>query len=310
MLRAGADFHVAFAPERTVEGRALEELRTLPQIVGGIDEDSVEATASVFRELTPSIVRVDSLEAAEMVKLINNSYRDLVFAFANQMAQIAAHWNVDIVETIRAANQGYPRDPVPLPSPGVGGPCLTKDPFILASNAVTAGITQPLSAAGRAINTAMLDTVADATIQRLRDSGRDPAKATVLICGVAIKGTPETSDTRNSTSVAIGQRLRSRVATILAHDYVVPPAEIRSLGFTPVELPDAFAQADAVLLLNNHPRYASLDVHAMVGAMRAPAVVVDGWRVLDAADVLQAGAAIYQSLSAWSSSIPMAGSTL
>jgi UDP-N-acetyl-D-mannosaminuronic acid dehydrogenase len=112
-LRAGADFHLAFAPERTAEGKALQELRELPQIVGGINADSVEATVALFRELTASIVRVESLESAEMAKLINNTFRDVVFSYANHVAQIAAHFNIDVVNTINAANQGYPRDRVP-----------------------------------------------------------------------------------------------------------------------------------------------------------------------------------------------------
>ncbi|MCB0641233.1 MAG: nucleotide sugar dehydrogenase [Phaeodactylibacter sp.] len=127
-LKGGEDFHLSFAPERTAEGKAVKELRELPQMIGGLNEESVEATAALFRDLTPAIVRLKTIEQAEIAKLLNNCFRDLKFSFANYVTQIAEHYNVDIVETIRAANQGYPRDPIPLPSPGVGGACLTKDP--------------------------------------------------------------------------------------------------------------------------------------------------------------------------------------
>ena len=132
-LKCGIDFHFSFAPERTAEGKAIIELKTLPQIIGGINKDSVNATSAIFRDVTSSNIIVDSLESAEMVKLLNNSFRDYIFAFANKVSQIASNFNIDIVKTIRAANEGYIRDPIPLPSPGVGGPCLTKDPHIFAS---------------------------------------------------------------------------------------------------------------------------------------------------------------------------------
>jgi len=132
-LKCGRDFHLACAPERTAAGNAINELRELPQIIGGFNKDSVEATVALFREITPTIIRVGSLEAAEMVKLVNNSFRDYVFAYSNYVTRIASGYNVNIYEIIKAANQGYPRDKIPLPSPGVGGPCLTKDPFIFSS---------------------------------------------------------------------------------------------------------------------------------------------------------------------------------
>ena len=100
-LKCGFDFHLSFAPERTAEGKAIKELRSLPQIIGGFNKDSLEATAALFRDLTPMIVKVDSLEAAEMAKLINNSFRDYVFAFSNQCAKIANEFNIDIFKTVK-----------------------------------------------------------------------------------------------------------------------------------------------------------------------------------------------------------------
>lgn len=97
-LTCGRDFHLAFAPERTAEGKALKELRNLPQIIGGFNEDSTEASAAIFRDVTPTIVRVDSLEAAEMAKLINNTFRDYIFAYSNEMARIASVYNVNVVD--------------------------------------------------------------------------------------------------------------------------------------------------------------------------------------------------------------------
>lgn len=304
-LRGGFDFHLAFAPERTLEGNALSELRSLPQIVGGLNDDSVEATAALFRELTPTMVRMDSLEAAEMAKLVNNAYRDLIFAFANHMAQVAAPFNLDVAEVIRAANRGYPRDPVPLPSPGVGGPCLTKDPYILASVAARAGMPAvTLFQHGRQINESMHDFVVDAVVAELIKSGRNPKDCRILVCGLAFKGHPETGDLRNSSSLEIARRFAGRVGRVLGHDPVASLADIAAEGLEPVFLPEGLKDVDALLLLNNHHFYQKLDVFTVVRALRQPAIVYDGWHHFRAEDVLSACPSVYMGLGFVRSSWP------
>jgi len=295
-LVAGVDFHLAFAPERTAEGQALQELRILPQVIGGINEDSVEATAALFRELTPTIVRVESVEAAEMVKLLNNGFRDLVFAFANQVAQVGARFNLDLVELIRAANRGYPRDQIPLPSPGVGGACLTKDPYILASVATRAGIPQTLFELGRRVNESMHDFVVDALLQQLSAVGKDPARARVLLCGLAFKGNPETGDLRNSSALEIAALLRGRVGELLGHDPVAPADAIAAAGLTPVALPAGAAGVDAILLLNNHRSYQKVDIYSLVRSLAPPPIVYDGWHLWSPEDVLRAAPGVYLGL--------------
>lgn len=295
-LTAGVDFHLAFAPERTAEGKALEELRSLPQLIGGLNQDSVEATVALFRELAPVTVRMESLEAAEMAKLINNCFRDHVFAFANEMAQVAARFNLDVVEVIRGANRGYARDPVPLPSPGVGGPCLTKDPYILAAARADDEHPRALSVLGRAVNESMHAFVVETVLTQLRALGKDPGAARVLVCGLAFKGDPETGDLRDSSGVAVARSLQARVGSLVGYDPVASAAELQSFGIEPVRLPDGFAGTDAVLFLNNHKSFLALDLFAMVAAMNAPTLVFDGWHLFHADDVLAAGAEAYVGL--------------
>ena len=133
-LKAGKDFSVSFTPERVIEGDALRELRELPQIVGGYSEQCTKKAADFWSSVTPLIVRTPSLEASELVKLANNSFRDLSFAFSNELAYLAEKFNVNAFDLIKAANDGYPRNRIPLPSPGVGGYCLTKDPILFGSS--------------------------------------------------------------------------------------------------------------------------------------------------------------------------------
>ena len=128
-LTGGKDFDLVFAPERLVSGKALAELRELPQIIGGMNGGKdVERASALFSTMTPLIVPVENLEAGEMGKLIDNTYRDLHFAYANQMARLAEKVGVDMTRLASDVNNGYKRNRIPTPSPGVGGICLKKDP--------------------------------------------------------------------------------------------------------------------------------------------------------------------------------------
>jgi len=295
-LKLGRDIFLAFAPERTVEGKALEELRHLPQIVGGYDRASVQMTANLMREITPTIVEVESLEAAEMIKLVNNSFRDLSFAFANQVALICDHWNLDAAELIRSANEGYPRDRVPAPSPGVGGICLKKDPVIFAAAARAAGVPEPLSEIGRRINEQMPGYVARRIVGFLRDAGRPVRGAKVLLAGLAFKGQPETSDVRHSTALEVCRLLAEQGVAVHGYDPVVGPEAIRALGIRPVSLEEGFDGADAAAILNNHPSFATVNLFSLLESMRRPALFFDGWHLFPPAEVTRVDGITYASM--------------
>jgi len=282
-LRAGEDFHVAFAPERTIEGRAMYELRTLPQVIGGLTPACVRKAAQFWSTLTPSVVQVPSIEASELVKLANNTFRDLSFAFANELALLADSANVDAFDLIRAANEGYPRNPIPLPSPGVGGYCLTKDPILFGCgpDGLRDGVT--LGRAGRAVN----ERAALYALEVLQRFGRridkPLADMTVLIVGAAFKGEPETSDMRGAVSLDLAAALKGKVAKLQAWDALVAAKELLELGLEPVDrLDGAVLQADAVLILNNH----RLNIDSPAYQTEAGArLIFDGWHQLDASEI-------------------------
>jgi UDP-N-acetyl-D-mannosaminuronic acid dehydrogenase len=299
----GLDFHLSFAPERTAEGKALKELRSLPQIIGGFNGDSVEATAAIFREVTPTIVKVNSLEEAEMAKLINNSFRDYIFGYANQMARIASHFNINIVDVIRAANEGYPRDPVPLPSPGVGGPCLTKDPYIFAHVADSAKVGGDIFRNAREINVSMHGHVVDSVLGQLKKMGKKVSLSKILLCGLSFKGYPETGDLRDSTSVDIAKLFQSHTSNVYGYDAVARAEEIHALGIKPVTLPRGFDDMDVVLFLNNHKSFEKVDVFGMVRAMNKFPIVYDAWDLFREEDVLNVKPSIYMGLSFAKSSV-------
>ena len=133
-LKVGENLFLAFCPERTAEGKAIEELKNLPQIIGGYCQRSTEFASRFFNEYTHTIIDVNDLESSEMCKLLDNTYRDTVFAYSNQMAMLSEKLGLNLSKLVDKVNIGYERNKIPKPSPGVGGPCLTKDPYILNYN--------------------------------------------------------------------------------------------------------------------------------------------------------------------------------
>jgi len=282
-LIAGEDFFVSFAPERTIEGKAMIELRTLPQVVGGYTPRCIERSTAFWGTLSSTIVRVDSLEAAEMVKLANNTFRDLSFAFANEMAFVADRFNVNAFSVINAANDGYPRNPIPLPSPGVGGYCLTKDPLLFSSTNSGPRSDAVLGIAGRKINEKAAlypSLLIERYVEMKKISITD---ISVLIMGVAFKGKPETTDIRGTVALDILNNLKGKVDNIYGWDAIVPHATLKELGFLIVnDLIKVIDKVDIVLILNNHPANVRSELYrsSLKGRM-----IFDGWNQLDAVDI-------------------------
>lgn len=302
-LKCGIDFHLAFAPERTIEGKALQELRTLPQVIGGFNEDSTEAAVALFREITPTIVRVSSLEVAEMVKLLNNTYRDYIFSYSNLMAKIASRFNIDIHEAIRSANEGYPRDRIPFPSPGVGGPCLTKDPYILANSDLDDSTEKNYLLNSREINESMYFAIIDRLEQQIKSTGKNADKTKILVCGLAFKGEPETDDLRHSTAIEIINQLKLRGYNISGFDPVASPEQISGYKIIYEKIPEGFAEKDVLMFLNNHKSFEKLDLQSMVLAMNEKPIIFDGWNLFRAKDIINIKPSVYMGISHTISSI-------
>jgi UDP-N-acetyl-D-mannosaminuronic acid dehydrogenase len=297
-LKCGKDFHLSFAPERTAEGKALQELRELPQIIGGINEESVEATAALFRELTSTIIRVSSLESAEMIKLINNTFRDIVFSYSNYITQICSQYNLDVFEIIKAANNGYPRNPVPYPSPGVGGPCLTKDPYIFSTvlkEKIEDGMT--LFEHGRMINENMHSYIVERIKNELKINNKSIENCKIIICGLAFKGNPETGDIRNSSAVEIHNLLKKESQNIFGHDPVASSDDILSEGINNCVLENEINNTDVLIFLNNHIFYQKLNINEIVSKMANRPIIFDGWNIFRSNDILNSRLCTYMGLS-------------
>jgi UDP-N-acetyl-D-mannosaminuronic acid dehydrogenase len=281
---------LAMAPERTIQGQALRELEELPQVVGGLDAESGEAAAALFGRLARRLVRVSSLEAAELVKLVNNCHTDLIYGYGNEVALLAERWSLDPLEVIRAANLDYPRPD--LCKPGfVGGGCLSKDPYILLSSSSATGHVPALIGAARRLNEALPVGVAERIVAMIRRARGSTEGARLAVLGWAYKGWPPTDDIRGAPVTPMLPLFRAAGLQLRGHDYLVAPEVLTGLGATPLSVEAALEGADAVLITMNHPEYAKLDLPGLLPGLRQPAVLFDAWRILDEETVRQAGVA-------------------
>ena len=297
-LKVGDDVLLAFAPERTVEGKALEELRTLPQVIGGINRASADAASSMFNILAKSTVVVDSLEEAEMVKLANNTYRDVMFGFANELSLVAQSWGIDTKKVIDAANYGYERGRIPMPSPGVGGYCLEKDPFIFIESAKAKGYEPGLARHARLVSDRMVDTVAENIKEFLRQRARRVPRQKVFILGFAFKGQPVTSDVRGSTAVTLVKKLQEAGhRNIHGFDPAARPEDITCHGVKcSSDIGKGFDRADAVVVMNNHPMFNGLDMRGLLERASKPVFLYDTWALYDSEEIKKVKGVEYRRL--------------
>lgn len=274
----GRRFDLAMCPERTTEGDALTELIKLPQIVGGHTRTATVRASNVFRRLTPTIVGVSDVQTAEIIKLLDNSYRDLFFAFGNEVALMCEAIGISGREVISAANMGYERTNIAHPG-FVGGPCLAKDPHILIDSLKSHHFVPRLVQTGRQLNENLVDHVFDFVSARLPHA----QPLIISLLGLAFKGQPNTDDLRGSTALLMIKKIREKLphAELHGHDYVVKAEEIAKLGILPVTDEEAFRGAHAVIVMNNNHRYASLDIERLATLMARPGLVFDAWGIHD-----------------------------
>ena len=270
-LRAGADFHVVFSPERVSSGRAFRDLDTYPKLVGGLDAAGEQRGAELYRAFITAEVRpMGSAEAAELTKLAETTYRDVNIAFANELARYADRLGLDVARVIDAANS-QPYSHVHTPGVAVGGHCIPVYPHFLLGGDPDARLPR----VAREVNDAMPAYAVDLLAAELGSLGG----RTVLILGVAYRG--GVKETAFSGAAALRDELRARGATPVASDPLYSAAELEAAGYAPWSPGDA---VDGAIVQADHDAYRALGAGDLAGAR----VVVDGRGVLDAA-ALRAG---------------------
>ena len=270
------DVLAAMCPERTLEGKAVQELTHLPQVISGNNEESLEIAQQIFRKMTPTVVVAKTLEEAELIKLYCNTYRDMTFALGNAFCMAAQEFGVDGISAINHANYGYDRSNIAKPG-FVAGPCLEKDAYILINNMPECDSKNFILAA-RKFNESMEDIVVSWVQNQI---GEPEDGKVVALSGMAFKGQPETSDLRGSSSVYIAKKLKALGYTLKLHDFVALKSEMEALNLGSVHetIEDACAEAELMLVLNNHKKYGTVMYSDVFSYEKRKFKILDSWNV-------------------------------
>ena len=267
-LKAGSDFFLCYSPERVLPGQILKELIENARVIGGITPESAQVGATLYATFVKGDIIQTDATTAEMVKLMENTYRDISIAAANEFARLAEHFGVDVWEAIRLANR-HPRINILNPGPGVGGHCISVDPwfFVEAAPELT-----PLILNARQVN----DSQPAFVIEKVKQILGNLKGKKIAAFGLAYK--PDVDDLRESPAVEVIHLLQDAGAQVRAYEPFKPEAGLSQIDSVP-SLEAAIANADALLLLVRHTEFCQLDP-VQVSKMTSARVAIDtvnGW---------------------------------
>lgn len=253
-LKAGYDFLMGFSPERIDPGNPDYHITNVPKIVGGINEASTEAMVAFYGAFIDSVVQVSSPRAAEMAKLLENTYRHVNIALVNEIAILCHDLGIDVWEVIdAAATKPFGFQPF-YPGPGWGGHCIPVDPAYLSWRVRQIGATARFVDLAREFNEQMPAYVVTRITEALNDHGKSLKGSRVLVLGVTYKA--GVADLRESPAIEIMERLQKGGAKVAFNDPLIDRLSLKSgtlIGTPTSDL--AFAESDLVLIHTAHPGY-------------------------------------------------------
>jgi UDP-N-acetyl-D-mannosaminuronic acid dehydrogenase len=298
-LLGGKGFSLAFSYERVMPGKLLEYITDMPRVVGGIDEESTRRAVELYRRIVRAEITPSDCLTAEVAKVVENAYRDVNIAFANEMARACERLGVDVYRLRELINARHDRH-MHIPGAGVGGHCLPKDSWLLRYGVETYGANSsfeirdlPLIQLARQINDAMPAHMLELVQDALAEAGRPLAGARVAILGAAYL--EDADDTRHTPAVPLVRFLRERGAEVVVHDPYVSQHEWqlawdgRPAAPLLQDLAAALEGADCAVVVTRHRPYVSLaetgnpegeGLAWLKQRLRSP-VIVDGRDVFD-----------------------------
>ncbi len=262
-LRAGEDFFLAYTAERVLPGKILQELIENARVIGGINKASAEAARDLYSTFVRGEIHLTDATTAEMVKLMENTYRDINIAIANEFARLGEDLGVNIWQAITLANL-HPRVNILRPGPGVGGHCISVDPWFLVEAAPE---TSQLIRQARSVNDSQPDRVVALVHKAL--SGKKGTRIAAL--GLAYK--PNVDDLRESPAVAVVTQLIAAGVNVNTYEPFAPKAELEGATRC-ASLEAALEGADAILMLVDHDQFRELEP-ATIAAMMPGRTAID-----------------------------------
>jgi UDP-N-acetyl-D-mannosaminuronic acid dehydrogenase len=274
-LEPGQDFHLAYSPERVLPGKILRELVENARVIGGITPASAQAGADLYALFVKGEIVQTDATTAEMVKLMENTYRDINIAIANEFARLADDFGVDVWEAISLANR-HPRVKILSPGPGVGGHCISVDPWFLVE---TAPELSSLIYAARRVNDAQPEYVLEVVKRALcgPDFPEDALKGRkIAALGLAYK--PDVDDLRESPASEVVRLLQDAGAQVKAWEPFKPDATLPGIDMAS-GMDEAIQDADLIILLVAHREFLKLKPSELASMTRARSLVdtVSGW---------------------------------
>lgn len=249
------DLLVAHSPERVLPGRILQELVNNDRVVGGLTAEAATATRDLYASFVQGTIFMTDATTAEMVKLMENTYRDVNIALANEFALIAETLGVNVWEATPIANR-HPRVNILSPGPGVGGHCIAVDPWFLVQAAP--GSAQ-LIAAARRLNDRMPQHVAE-QVQAILSFVKQPV---IAVLGLAYKA--DVDDARESPSISVVRWLQSAGCEVRSYDPYVKSSPVNGIVKS---LDEAVIGADCILVLTNHRQFETIIPQGIAEKMR------------------------------------------
>lgn len=287
--KSNKKYNIAFCPERTMEGVAMKELTKLPQIIGSLDNKSFQKSKKLFSILTKKIIRVNSIKAAEMIKLVDNSQRDLYFAFSNEVSMACDAMGINSHEVIKKGKINYPRTNLYKPGP-VGGPCLEKDPYILSNVSQSYGYEMKIIKSGRKTNIQLFEHMIKYVSSYYKNLKLIPEKISII--GTAFKGHPETDDLRGTTLIMLLNSLIKHFPkkSINCFDFIAKEKTNIFLKenfsknnniFNANKIENIFKNADLVIIHNNNKKIYNLDFNNLLKYSKKNLLIYDFWNMFD-----------------------------
>ena len=267
------DFYLGNCPERVMPGKLLHNLIKMSRVAGGGTRETAELMADLYSIVVEADVDTADWITAEIVKTAENTYRDVQIAFANEVALICEALGADVWRVRKLVRKSPGREML-LPGAGVGGHCIPKDPWLLASSVRESDVPVRLIPAAREINSGMPDHVFNLLKNRMEDLN----KKRILILGYAYLS--DSDDARNSPSEELVKLIKNTGANIVIHD----PFIKRYSG----NMIEKAENCDAVVLMTAHSEYESIDLKQLKRVMQTP-FIIDGRNILDRKHVINAG---------------------
>ncbi len=241
-LKICEDFYLAHCPERAIPGNTIQEMIFNDRVIGGVDKKSTQLTAKLYSSFAKGNLHLTNSATAEMIKLMENTFRDVNIALANEFAQIADDYGIDVWEAIEIANK-HPRVSILRPGPGVGGHCIAIDPWFLAENANNSS----LIVTSRQINDSMPHYVLK-MVQKMLVGIENP---TITVFGVAYKG--DIADTRSTPAKKFIRLAEKEGFKVKVYDPFVKEWNYPIMG-----LEEAVEGSDCIVVLTDHSEFSEM----------------------------------------------------